>query len=294
MRPNPLFAVVVVLCLIASGPASADVMRPPGIGGVFADAPGMLSPQLSSRRLTSGAPGSAAVGESVGPMPPVSPSQLCRQAIARAERRYGIPARFLDAIGKVESGRRDPQTKEIVPWPWTIDAEGEGHVYDSKADAITAVRTRQAQGMRSIDVGCLQVNLMHHPDAFPSLEAAFDPVLNVDYGARLLQHLYQQTSSWPQAAALYHSATPELGADYRRKVLATWSDDQGGGAGGVGLTTPRAAPIIGPGPVMLSNHAERARIIPLATVGGIATPGRGLDAYRAMPISLSSRMPVAH
>jgi hypothetical protein len=278
MRSNWLFALV-LLCLGHPGVSAAGVPRQIAMGGLVAHPPGMALPQFTT---------------SPGAMPQVvqtSPSQLCRQAIARAERAYGIPARFLDAIGKVESGRRDPQTNQIAPWPWTIDAEGEGHTYDTKAEAITAVRMRQAQGMRSIDVGCLQVNLMHHPDAFASLEAAFDPAINVDYGARLLQRLFQQTGSWPQAAALYHSATPELGADYRRKVLAAWSNDPGD-AGGIRMHS--AVPVSGPGPIMLSNHAERARIIPLGTLSGMAITGRGLDAYRAMPISLSGRMPAAH
>ena len=31
------------------------------------------------------------------------------------------------------------------------------------------------RGVRLMDVGCMQVNLQMHPDAFPSLDAAFDP-----------------------------------------------------------------------------------------------------------------------
>ena len=84
------------------------------------------------------------------------------------------------------------------------------------------MRASQARGVRSIDVGCLQVNLMHHPHAFASLKQAFDPKANVDYAARFLRDLFDQTGSWPQAAARYHSATPALGAAYRRKVLAAW------------------------------------------------------------------------
>ena len=41
----------------------------------------------------------------------------------------------------------------------------------------------RAQGARSIDVGCMQVNLLHHADAFASLEQAFDPVANARYAA---------------------------------------------------------------------------------------------------------------
>ena len=61
------------------------------------------------------------------------------------------------------------------PWPWTINAEGEPHLFDTKVQAVAWVRQAQARGMRSIDIGCAQVNLMHHPTAFASLEQAFDP-----------------------------------------------------------------------------------------------------------------------
>ena len=36
--------------------------------------------------------------------------QFCRAAILRAEQERGLPPRLLAAIGRVESGRRDPQT----------------------------------------------------------------------------------------------------------------------------------------------------------------------------------------
>ncbi len=99
-----------------------------------------------------------------------APGDLCRAAIAGAERQWHVPDRLMAAIGVVESGKRDA-AGTVSPWPWTINAEGVGHWFDSKAEAIAAVRTLQARGVRSIDVGCLQVNLMHHPDAFGSQAA---------------------------------------------------------------------------------------------------------------------------
>ncbi len=107
-----------------------------------------------------------------------SPRLLCRAAVAAAERANGIPANLLAAITRVESGRHDALTDDVHPWPWTANAEGQGYFFDTKAQAVAAVRNMQARGVRSIDVGCGQVNLMHHPDAFPSLEVAFDPQAN--------------------------------------------------------------------------------------------------------------------
>jgi hypothetical protein len=85
----------------------------------------------------------------------------------------------------------------------------------------------QAQGVRSIDVGCMQINLLHHPDAFASLDEAFDPAANAAYAVRFLKALYNQSRDWPTAVATYHSNTPDIAADYQRRVLAVW---QGGAA----------------------------------------------------------------
>ncbi len=137
-----------------------------------------------------------------------------------------LPHRLLGAIAEVESGRPDGFGK-VHPWPWTIDVEGRGEFFASKQQAVDAVRALQAQGVRSIDVGCMQVNLMHHPNAFASLEAAFDPTANAFYAARFLNTLYGIGGSWVQATAAYHSQTPAIGADYQRRVLARW-DHQGG------------------------------------------------------------------
>ena len=155
--------------------------------------------------------------------PPAIPAnQLCRPAIVSAETSSRLPARLLEAIAVVESGRLDKQTGQRTPWPWTINAEGEGYFFDSKAQAIAAVKALQLRGVMSIDVGCLQVNLMHHPNAFPTLDQAFDPRINAHYAARFLNELYVRTISWPQATAFYHSQTPDLGAQYQRRVMAVW------------------------------------------------------------------------
>ena len=64
-------------------------------------------------------------------------------------------------------------------------AKGEGRYYPKKAAAIAAAKSLQAEGVRNIDVDCMQINLMHHKKAFPSIEAAFDPAINVAYGGEV-------------------------------------------------------------------------------------------------------------
>jgi hypothetical protein len=225
------------------------------------------------------------------PPQPVAPGLLCRQAIAAAERTHAIPGQLLAAIARVESGRRDPVSGAMHPWPWTVNAEGQGYVFDTKAEAVAAVQAMRARGIRSIDVGCMQVNLMHHPDAFAGLEQAFDPVANATYAARFLTQLFAQSGAWPKAAALYHSATPELGAEYQRKVLAAWPEEQRHAQTMAPLATAWAAtlPRTGSPPF---RRSEGGRIIPLAAApGGSPSGGRGLDSYRATPVLLAYRPP---
>jgi Transglycosylase SLT domain len=161
-----------------------------------------------------------------GPRTGPSPGEQCRTAIVAAELTHAIPPQLLASIGRVESGRRDPGTGAWGPWPWTINAEGQGAWFESKAEAIAAVQALQARGVRSIDIGCMQVNLMYHPGAFASLDLAFDPAVNADYAARFLVELHTQTGDWTQATANYHSANPMEGGPYAAKVTSVWPEEQ--------------------------------------------------------------------
>ena len=147
----------------------------------------------------------------------------CGAAVAAAERAYANAPGLLAAIATVESGRFDRRAGVRLAWPWTVTAEGVGTYYPGKSDAIAAVRLLQARGVQSIDVGCLQVNLLYHPTAFRDLDQAFDPAANALYAARFLSGLHARLGTWPAAAAGYHSLTPALGAQYRQLVAAVWA-----------------------------------------------------------------------
>ena len=154
---------------------------------------------------------------------PAFAADPCGTAIAAAEKARGTAPGLLAAIGVVESGRHDPTTRRRTPWPWTVTAEGVGTFYAGKAEAIRAVETLRARNINSIDVGCMQVNLLHHRDAFRTLDDAFDPATNTLYAARFLKSLFARLGEWPKAAAAYHSLTPALGAQYSQLVSAVWS-----------------------------------------------------------------------
>lgn len=154
--------------------------------------------------------------------PATEPGQFCRHAILMAEREHRLPPALLHAIARVESGRIDPRTGAAVSWPWTVTVGGQGRFFDSKEEAVAAVRALQARGTTVIDVGCMQVNLHHHPRAFAGLDEAFDPAANARYAALFLTRLQKAAGNWERAAAHYHSHTPERADAYRLKVLAAW------------------------------------------------------------------------
>jgi hypothetical protein len=246
------------------------------------------------------------------------PAQLCRAAIAASERNTRIPDAFLSAMGRIESGRASGGT--LSPWPWTVNAAGQGHFYPTKQAAIAAVRQFQAAGIRSVDVGCLQVNLFYHPEAFASLDQAFDPAANAAFAAKLLLDLFAATGSWPRAAAAYHSLTPALGLAYQQKVLEQWAvpDHRSGNdlqagrqTGGEWRRTARLSMkaheklAILPAEEAHGPEMTAASAPPAASFGAPAPAlgfnrrfmlpahqlavGRSLAAYRTMPVQLAWR-----
>lgn len=155
-----------------------------------------------------------------------NPWTMCAKATNKVEREHGIPRQLLRAISKAESGRFNKQRQVVMAWPWTVMAEGRGRYLESKAEAIAEVEGLRARGVRNIDVGCMQINLMHHPDAFASLDAAFDPITNVRYAASFLKSIAAEQGSWAKAAAYYHSQTPARYRVYRSKVRQIWAQER--------------------------------------------------------------------
>lgn len=148
----------------------------------------------------------------------------CLRFVQSYERSMRIPQGLLMAIAFTESGR-DVGTGERVPWPWTINVGGDGRYFDTKEQAVAAVRRLLDEGQRSIDVGCMQINLRYHPNAFRDIETAFDPGANVAYGAQYLRSLYRLQGSWPKAVERYHSSDDGRREEYRERVVAFWNTD---------------------------------------------------------------------
>ena len=147
--------------------------------------------------------------------------ELCESEIIKAEKKYGIPNRLLLAISTVESGRAVGRSKK--PWPWTICANGRGYYCTTKSAAIATTKRLIARGIRNIDVGCMQVNLLHHSTAFKNLEEAFTPKANVNYAARFFLGLKNTYSSWTHAVGYYHSKAAKYYKPYCLMVYNTWN-----------------------------------------------------------------------
>ncbi len=153
---------------------------------------------------------------------PEDPWTLCRLGIEAAERQHQLPPLLLRAIAQTESGRWHEERAERLAWPWTVMAEGKGRFLPSKQAAVDTVKALRARGVQNIDVGCMQVNLYHHAEAFEDLEAAFDPQHNAAYAAGFLAELRSEARSWTRAVGHYHSRTILRANAYRAKVFKAW------------------------------------------------------------------------
>lgn len=145
-------------------------------------------------------------------------SQKCSGMFSYFENRYNLPKDILHSISLQETRKPHSRHKIGVVWPWTINVEGKGFHFKTKRDAIRFVKDQMGAGKESIDVGCMQINLKYHPDAFTSLDQAFSPRNNIAYAAQLLQGHYARLGNWKKAVGHYHSSTYDRASTYQASV----------------------------------------------------------------------------
>ncbi len=141
----------------------------------------------------------------------------CFSAIHRVGQQFSVPEDLLVGVALTETGTKSANGNR-EPWPWSANVEGKGYRFNSRAEAISFVEKQRRAGIRSIDVGCMQVNLRWHGQAFSSVAQAFDPETNVAYAAGLLADEHSATGDWSTAAGRYHSYNPNLSVGYKRVV----------------------------------------------------------------------------
>lgn len=178
--------------------------------------------------------GQASAGEVTPPADDPAWS-ACAAGAAQVEGEFGMPAYLLKAVALTESGRAGPD-RSVTPWPWTVNLNDgtPGRRFTTKDEAVSFVREKRTVGARSLDVGCMQVNLMHHPRAFTSVAAAFEPLSNIRYAAQFLLQLREVSSNWEEAISRYHSYN--MLNNYSARVLTLWQRERQQAA--LGLNKP--------------------------------------------------------
>ncbi len=180
---------------------------------------------------------------------------VCRNAALKYEQEYQIKEHLLTTISNVETGRWNKEKKQTLGWPWTINAQGKGRFFKTKAEAVRAVKELQAKGVKSIDVGCMQINLKFHGHHFASVEEALDPYKNVEYGAKFLKRLYKaKGNDWFKAAMAYHSNVRKKALRYKKKLVVAYEKVKKQNAS-LALANIRPAPK----PQAAALHSEKSK-----------------------------------
>lgn len=146
----------------------------------------------------------------------------CVRTILRHEYKYQIKKNLLLAIAIVESGRKTGEMQKW-PWPWTICAQRKSYFLRSEQEALETLKALKAQGVKNIDVGCMQINIISHKDALKKMQSVFAIEECVRYAAQLLKKLYQNRKQWEKAVAHYHTRTQHLGHAYQQRVFREWN-----------------------------------------------------------------------
>lgn len=144
----------------------------------------------------------------------------CIIAAKKYEEKYNIPDGLLLSMSLTESGKKI-NGGEFISWPWTINRKGKGKFFKNKMIAINYVKNYVNNGKKNIDIGCMQVNHMYHPNAFSNFYEAFDPDKNVEWAANTLISLYSKFGSWKDAVGYYHSYRKSKRKKYSAKVFNT-------------------------------------------------------------------------
>ncbi len=148
-------------------------------------------------------------------------SKKCSRYFSYFENKYKIPTKLLHSVSLIESGRWNKNTKQLLPWPWAVNKSGKSYFFKTKKEAVDSVKKMIDEGNSNIDIGCMQINLKYHNQAFKNLNHVFEPRHNIEYAATLLKKHYKRYTNWKNAVAAYHSAS-SLGDTYSRKVIALW------------------------------------------------------------------------
>jgi hypothetical protein len=149
--------------------------------------------------------------------------------MTQAARLENIPLGVLYSVGLTETG----QHGRLQPYAMNID--GVAVIATSLPEALRLFGEARRRGAKLIDIGCMQINHRWHAADFASLEAMFDPHLNVAYAARFLKQLRVREANWTLAVARYNAGPDNNPAQKKyvcavignmvRSGLGAWTDN---------------------------------------------------------------------
>lgn len=145
-------------------------------------------------------------------------SQKCSRQFSYFEKKYNLPKDILHSVSLQESQKKHSKFSIYIVWPWTVNVAGVGYHFNSKDEAVKFTLQKQAEGHQSIDVGCMQINLKYHSDAFLSVDQAFSPRKNIAYSAKFLKEKLSSNSDWKIAVGNYHSCNQDKSKKYSDNV----------------------------------------------------------------------------
>lgn len=159
------------------------------------------------------------IGAFCATAPAQAASALCDAAAIAAAQEVGVPRDIMLTLTRVETGRGG-RAEAPDPWPWTLNLAGRGAWYPDADAALAAATQAIAGGMRSLDIGCFQLNFRWHGGAFPNLAAMLSPAQNARHAAGFLRDLHDEFGDWTVAAGAFHSRSRNHADRYLRRFHA--------------------------------------------------------------------------
>ena len=120
-----------------------------------------------------------------------------------------IPTVILYAVALTESATKIKKSKikpgHYKPWPWTLNVSGVPRRYQTRKAAYKGLMYFLQQGVKSVDIGIMQINWRYHHKELGTPWQALEPIHNTRTGARILRDEYKISGEWKQAIGRYHS-----------------------------------------------------------------------------------------
>lgn len=126
---------------------------------------------------------------------------ICETYLAEVSQREQVPLGVLYAVGLTETGSKG------VLHPYALNIAGKTVLTKSRSGALEQFNKARHDGVKLIDLGCMQINHHYHGARFTSPDQMLDPETNIVYAARYLKQLREQEGSWTMAVALYHASS---------------------------------------------------------------------------------------